>query len=599
MRNDTFSEVDKTISESNADSSSVMEIFEPFIHDGFVSLKNDLHNATAIKILRDTGSSQSLLLTDTLPFSYDSYSGSNVLIKGVDSVDYSSIPLHNVYLASKLVSGPVNVGIKPSLPFKGISLLFGNDLAGDKVVTDPILIDKPCFDQYSDFIEEEFPDLYPSCVVTRAMATAKNNSTQNDQDANDIDLADSCLAKFFENDKVAASYESDLFTNKILSQSISKFNLITEQHKDPEISTLFEKAVEESELSKNPVCYFVQNDILMRKWRSPDVSAEDEWAVKHQIVIPKVYRYEMLSLARETPLAGHLGLKKTLHKILEHFYWPSMRKDVTEFCRTYHTCQLVGKPNQTNPKAPLRLIPVFEEPYAFSRVIIDCVGPLPKTKSGNQYLLTIMCASTRFPEAIPLRNIKTKTIFDALIKFFSFFGLPKSIQSDQGSNFMSGLFQQVMHELKIRQFSSSAYHPVSQGALERFHQTLKTMIKTYCFDTEKCWDKGIHLLLFAARESVQEALGFSPFELVFGHTVRGPLKLFKEKFLSDSNDCLNLFSYVSEFRTRLSKVCDLARTNLQAAQVSMKTKFDKKAVSRSFKLGDKVLVLLPVPGHPL
>ena len=211
-----------------------------------------------------------------------------------------------------------------------------------------------------------------------------------------------------------------------------------------------------------------------------------------------------------------------------------------------------------------------------------------------------MCASTRFPEAIPLRNIKTKTIVDALINFFSLFGLLKWIQSDQRSNFMSGIFQQVMHELKIKQFSSSAYHPESQGALERIHQTLKTMIKTYCFDTEKCWDKGIHLLLFTARESVQESLGFSPFELVFGHTVRGPLKLFKEQFFSDgNNDCLNLFSYVSDFRTRLSKVCDLARKNLQAAQVSMKTKFDKKAVSRSFKPGDKVLVLLPVPGHPL
>ena len=135
MRNDTFSEIDKTTSESNADSNSVMEIFEPFIHDGFVSLKNDLYNATPIKILRDTGSSQSLLLTDTLPFSDDSYSGSNVLIKGVDSVGYSSIPLHNVYLASKLVSGPVKVGIKPNLPFKGISLLLGNDLAGDKVAS--------------------------------------------------------------------------------------------------------------------------------------------------------------------------------------------------------------------------------------------------------------------------------------------------------------------------------------------------------------------------------------------------------------------------------------------------------------------------------
>ena len=598
LRNDVnvkFLEVDKTTPENNDNSSSVMETFEPFIHDGFVSLKSDLSDATPIKILRDTGSSQSLLLTGTLPFSNDSYSGSNVLIKGVDSVDYSSIPLHNVYLASKLVSGPVKVGIKPSLPFKGISLLLGNDLAGGKVVSDPILIDKPCLDQSPDPIEEEIPELYP----TRAMAKARNDLNENDENVDNIDLADSCLAKVFENEnkEVTVSSESDLFTNKNLPQSISKSDLINEQHKDPEISILFQKAVKDSEISKNLVCYFVQKDILIRKWRPPDVSVDDEWAVKYQIVVPKVYRNEILCLAHETPLAGYLGSGKTMHKITEHFYWPLISKDVTEFCRSCHTCQVVGKPNQTIPKAPLYPIPAFEEP--FSRVIIDCVGPLPKTKSGNQYLLTIICASTRFPEAIPLRNITAKTIVDALIKFFSLFGLPKSIQSDQGSNFMSGIFQQVIYELKIKQFSSSAYHPESQGALERFHQTLKTMIKTYCFDTEKCWDKGIHLLLFAAREAIQESLGFSPFELVFGHTVRGSLKLFKEKFLSDGNDCLNLFSYVSDFRTRLSKVCELARENLKAAQVSMKNKFDKKAVSRCFKPGDKVLVLLPVPGHPL
>ena len=124
---------------------------------------------------------------------------------------------------------------------------------------------------------------------------------------------------------------------------------------------------------------------------------------------------------------------------------------------------------QSIPRAPLQPIPAFEEP--FSRIIIDCVGPLPRKRTGNQYLLTIICASTRFPEAIPLGNIKTKSIVKALTKFFLFFGLPKSIQSDQGSNFMSGIFQQVMHELGIKQYNSSAYHPESQGSLERFHQT--------------------------------------------------------------------------------------------------------------------------------
>ena len=131
--------------------------------------------------------------------------------------------------------------------------------------------------------------------------------------------------------------------------------------------------------------------------------------------------------------------------------------------------------------------------------------------------------------------------------------LPRSVQSDQGSNFMSGIFQQVMHELGIKQYKSFAYQPESQGALERFHQTLKNMIRPYCFDTEKDWDKGIHLLLFAEREFVQESLGFSPFELVFGHTMRGLLKLLKEKILSDDDSSLNLLQYVSDFKKQTIK----------------------------------------------
>ena len=220
----------------------------------------------------------------------------------------------------------------------------------------------------------------------------------------------------------------------------------------------------------------------MRKWRPNDVCVDDEWPARNQIVIPKTYRAEVLSLAHETPLAGHLGINKTHEKMIRHFYWPGVQKDVVEFCRTCHVCRMVRKPNQSISNAPLSPIPAFDE--TFSKVMIDCVGPLPKTKKGHQYLLKIMCASTRFPEAIPLRNIKGKTIIDSLTKFFTLVGLPKSIQSDQGSNFMSGTFQQILHELGIKQYKSTAYHPETQGALERFHQTLKNMMRTYWG-----WDK--------------------------------------------------------------------------------------------------------------
>ena len=145
---------------------------------------------------------------------------------------------------------------------------------------------------------------------------------------------------------------------------------------------------------------------------------------------------------------------------------------------------------------------------------------------------------------------------------------------------MSEIFQQVMFELGITQLISFAYHAESQGALKRFHQTLKNMIHSYCFDTEKDWHEGIHLLFFAVCKSVQESLGFSPFELGFGHTVRGKLKLLKEKFLSDEDFKLNLLEYVSKFRHRLSSACDLARHNLQTAQSEIKRRYDKRARQR-------------------
>ena len=105
-----------------------------------------------------------------------------------------------------------------------------------------------------------------------------------------------------------------------------------------------------------------------------------------------------------------------------------------------------------------------------------------------------MCAATRFPEAIPSCTVKAKAIVKILTKFFTTFGLPKVIQTDQGTNFMSKIFAQVPAELKIKHQTSGPYHPESQGARERFHQTLKSMMRKYCPESDKEWDEGLPLL---------------------------------------------------------------------------------------------------------
>ena len=105
-----------------------------------------------------------------------------------------------------------------------------------------------------------------------------------------------------------------------------------------------------------------------------------------------------------------------------------------------------------------------------------------------------------------------KYFFHEWVRFFILVGLPKSLHSEQSSNFMSGLLQQVMDQLGIKQYRLSAYHPESQGALECFHQTLKNMVRDYGFENGRNWDEGVPLVLFAAGGAVQESLGFSPIE---------------------------------------------------------------------------------------
>ena len=107
----------------------------------------------------------------------------------------------------------------------------------------------------------------------------------------------------------------------------------------------------------------------------------------HEIVVPKVHLSDILKLAFESSRDYHLFINTTYSKC-KLTYWPQVRNCVAEFCKTCHICQVAGKPNQKIPVDFLKPIPAFEEP--FSKVIVDCVGPLSKTNYRKQFLLTCL-----------------------------------------------------------------------------------------------------------------------------------------------------------------------------------------------------------------
>ena len=151
-----------------AASYSVLEVYKPFTSEGLISLLHDKVNNRKIKILRDTSAYQFLLLAGVLPFYEKSYSGESVLLQGVEC-GIVNVPLHHFFLTSDLVSRPVAVGVRSSLPIDGVHFLLGNDFARGKVVPSHVVTDKPKIEEVMGPIMEESPDLYPSCAVTCAM----------------------------------------------------------------------------------------------------------------------------------------------------------------------------------------------------------------------------------------------------------------------------------------------------------------------------------------------------------------------------------------------------------------------------------------------
>ncbi|XP_076058600.1 uncharacterized protein LOC143035618 [Oratosquilla oratoria] len=415
-----------------------------------------------------------------------------------------------------------------------------------------ILSDTPLTHNPTDELEREQPNLFPSCAVTRSQKL-KDTPTH-----------------------------SPLPPPSAIPQIFTEQSLLEAQQNDTTLTPLHSKVVPKEDILHPPSFYYHDN-ILMRLYRPPQLSDDDTWAECHQIVLPTSLRTPIMEVAHQG-LSGHLGIRKTYLRLLNEFYWPGMKKDVAEFVKNCHPCQIVGKPNETIPPYPLQPIKVPFEP--FSKLIIDIVGPLPKTKKGNQYILTTLCPTTRYPDAFPLKNITAKTVANTLTNLFTTFGIPEEIQSDRGSNFTSVLFAEVLKLLGIKQTLSTAYHPQSQGALERFHQTMKSMIRKFCCEEDRDWDEGLQFLLFAIRETPSESLGVSPFELLFGRKVRGPLKVIKDHLISlPSTKLVTVNNYITSLKSNLDKVRSFAKTNLAHAQSVMKTNLTQKPWSESSKRG--------------
>ena len=165
-------------------------------------------------------------------------------------------------------------------------------------------------------------------------------------------------------------------------------------------------------------------------------------------MVPKTLRKKVMEVAHDSIFGGHLGIKKTKDRIQTNFYWPGMQGDISSFCRSCDVCQKTTAKGSV-PRVPPCDMPLTDIP--FRRVAVDLVGPISSpSEKGHRYILIIVDYATRYPEAVPLKNIETETVVEALLSTYSRLGIPEEFLSDLGTQFVSKCVEEVSRLLSIK-----------------------------------------------------------------------------------------------------------------------------------------------------
>lgn len=306
---------------------------------------------------------------------------------------------------------------------------------------------------------------------------------------------------------------------------------------------------------------------------------------KNLVQTPEVHeRLPLIAESHSSAVGGHKGVTKTYNRLRPHFYWNTMKKEIQEFIQKCRQCQ-IKKLTRVKNKQPMI---ITDTPgSAFDKVSLDIMGPLPVTRMGNSYILTIQDLLTKYSVAVPLQRAFSVTIADALTKnFICLYGAPRAILTDQGTNFLSSLIRNLTKKFNIKHFKTTAYHPQSNGSLERSHHVLTEYLKTQ-INKDNEWDEHIALAMFSYNTSVHESTQYSPFELVFGRLPRIPTS---HPPIEEETDT-TYRQYLTELFNKLYDTQEDARQHLIKSKIRSKRYYDKRINPCNLQPGNNVYLL--------
>ena len=304
---------------------------------------------------------------------------------------------------------------------------------------------------------------------------------------------------------------------------------------------------------------------------------------RRRMVVPAQLRRQILLENHSAVFSGHFGPKKLMQRVSQYYYWPGMRGDVYQVCKSCVTC-LSTQGHERRSKPPLKCIDVGK-PF-------ECVGmdikEFDMSSKGNRYALVFQDYLTKWPEVYPLPDHKATTVADCLADLIWRHGVPLRIIHDRAPEFLSDVLQDTAAVFGLQQLPTSGGHPQTDGLVERLNRTLKAMLTKLVTKKGRDWDVKLGPVLMAYRTTPQTSTGESPFYLLYGRDAKVPSAL--DFYVPRPPAVATESEYGRELFQELKRIREIARQYIKKAQISQKEQYDKHSREPMITTGDLVML---------
>ena len=322
---------------------------------------------------------------------------------------------------------------------------------------------------------------------------------------------------------------------------------------------------------------FISDDILWRRIvRGNDLP-------RVVLFTPSQMTKELIQQVHGQLLTGHDGVFKTKERLLESYYWPGMDKQILEFVKTCHKCQVTKKYHPLG-KQPIQPLPQCSQ--LNQRIHADLFGPLKTSEKGKKYILCITDAFTKYVELVAIPDKEAATIATAIFqKWICRYGSPLQITTDNGKEFCAKLSENLFEQLGSLHLTTSPYHPQCNSQVEIVNKTIAKYLASFVDETTLDWELYLPPLMFCYNTSVHTSTKTSPHFLTYGYFPRLPML-----FGSDLNQVFYGENTVDEMMTQLQHARRIAAQNNDDIRDKYTHLHDKILNPQKFQISQKVLI---------